>query len=153
LKKESDVWFEITNLMIPDENDSPDETERMCDWIVNHLGDQVPVHFTAFHPDFRMIDKPPTPPETLTRARQQAIKAGIKYAYVGNVHDQDGDTTYCPNCHSAVVARDWYEIQAYNLKGDACKRCGTKIPGVFESKPGKWGRRRMPVDLSRAKNL
>jgi AmmeMemoRadiSam system radical SAM enzyme len=152
LKKESDVWFEITNLMIPGENDSPDETAAMCDWIVNHVGDEVPVHFTAFHPDFRMVDKPPTPAATLTRARQQAIKAGIKYAYVGNVHDEGGQTTYCPSCRTPVIARDWYEIHAYNMKGNACKRCGTVIPGLFESKPGKWGRFRQPVDLSRAKN-
>jgi len=153
LKKESNVWFEITNLMIPEENDSPEETARMCDWIVNHVGEEVPVHFTAFHPDFRMMDKPSTPHETLVRARQQALNAGIKYAYVGNVHDEAGQTTYCPTCNTALIARDWYEIRTYNLKENACKHCGAIIPGLFEKKPGNWGPRRLPVNLSAMKEL
>jgi len=148
LKHESDVWFEITNLMIPGENDSVEETAAMCDWIVNNLGDEVPVHFTAFHPDFRMMDKIATPASTVARARQQALKAGIKYAYVGNVHDKNGQTTYCPNCRTSLIVRDWYEIRDYKMKDNACKRCGTIIKGAFEAKPGKWGRVRQPVDMS-----
>jgi AmmeMemoRadiSam system radical SAM enzyme len=148
LKHESDVWFEITNLMIPDENDAPEETEAMCEWIVNNLGDEVPVHFTAFHPDFRMMDKGPTPPETLSRARQIAIRAGIKFAYVGNVHDQDGDTTYCPQCKATLIVRDWYEIKRFNLKNGCCKKCGKEIPGLFEATCGDWGRRRVGVRLT-----
>jgi pyruvate formate lyase activating enzyme len=147
LKHESNVWFEITNLMIPDENDSPEETEAMCEWIVNNLGDEVPVHFTAFHPDFRMMDKGPTPPETLARATQIAIKAGIKFAYVGNVHDQEGDTTFCPQCKTALIVRDWYEIKRFDLKNGCCKKCGKEIPGLFEAKCGDWGRRRLGVRL------
>lgn len=148
LKHESNVWFEITNLMIPGENDSAEETERMCDWILRELGDDVPVHFTAFHPDFRMKDRPPTPPETLQRARQQALKAGIKFPYVGNTHDVAGQSTYCPNCKSVLIERDWYQLGQYNLRGNACAKCGTIIPGVFEQRPGDWGPKRMPVRIS-----
>ncbi|PWT96102.1 MAG: AmmeMemoRadiSam system radical SAM enzyme [Candidatus Melainabacteria bacterium] len=149
LKHESDVWFEITNLMIPGQNDSPEETAAMCDWIVTNLGEDVPVHFTAFHPDFRMMDTPPTPPETLTRARQQAIKAGIKYAYTGNVHDPTGSSTYCPQCKKCLIERDWYDINGFALKDGTCPGCGFQLPGLFESKQGHWGRRRLPVGMNR----
>jgi pyruvate formate lyase activating enzyme len=149
LKHESNVWFEITNLMIPGENDSAKETASMCDWIVTNLGDEVPLHFTAFHPDFRMNDKPPTPHATLTRARDQARKAGIKFAYVGNVNDEAGQSTQCPGCASSIVTRNCYEIRAYNLKGNSCQKCGEKIPGVFAEKPGNWGPRRAPVSFNR----
>jgi len=150
LKHESDVWFEITNLVIPQANDNPDEIEHMCDWILKNLGDNVPLHFTAFHPDFRLQDRGPTPPETLARARQQALKAGLKYVYVGNVHDEAGGSTYCPNCKTLLIQRDWYEIGQYNLKGNQCSQCGQTIPGLFpsNSKPGQWGRRRQPVELN-----
>jgi pyruvate formate lyase activating enzyme len=150
LKHESDVWFEITNLMIPGQNDSPEETAAMCDWIVTNLGEDVPVHFTAFHPDFRMMDTPPTPAETLTRARQQAIKAGIKYAYTGNVHDPVGSSTYCPKCKKCLVERDWYEINCFALKDGTCPGCGYQLPGLFEKEHGHWGRRRLPVGMNRS---
>jgi len=136
LKRESNVWFEITNLVIPGENDDPEEIAQMCDWIVTNLGEEVPLHFTAFHPDFRMMDHPPTPPETLIAARQQAIRAGIKYAYTGNVHDPSGQSTYCPNCQAVLIERDWFEINTYELKGNTCKQCGAKIPGVYEKDRG-----------------
>jgi AmmeMemoRadiSam system radical SAM enzyme len=145
LKHESNVWFEITNLMIPDENDSAEETERMVDWILANLGDEVPVHFTAFHPDFRMIDKGPTPPETLARAREQAIKAGLKYAYVGNVNDVERQSTYCPTCKQCLIERDWYELGAYHIVDSRCADCKAEIAGVFEESKGNWGRRRLPV--------
>jgi pyruvate formate lyase activating enzyme len=130
LKRETDIWFEITNLMIPGENDDADETRRLCDWVVDHLGDSVPIHFTAFHPDFKLTDKPRTPAATLARAREIAKSSGIKFAYVGNVHNTDGQTTYCPSCGAAVIRRSWHEILANNLRAGCCP-CGGRIPGVF----------------------
>lgn len=147
LKHESNVWFEITNLVIPGANDHPDEIAAMCDWIVNNLGEEIPLHFTAFHPDFRMDDLPPTSADTLIKARQQAIKAGIKYAYTGNVHHLEGGTTYCPRCQQALISRDWYEINAYQLNENQCNACGYVIAGYFNQAQGAWGRRRLPVRL------
>jgi len=132
LKRETDIWFEITNLMIPGENDDPDETRRLCDWVVDHLGDSVPIHFTAFHPDFKLTDKPRTPAATLARAREIARSSGIKFAYVGNVHDSKGQTTYCPSCGAAVIRRSWHEILENNLRAGCCP-CGERIPGVFST--------------------
>lgn len=149
LKHESDVWFEITNLVIPQANDSEEEIERMCDWLLKNIGDEVPLHFTAFHPDFRLDDRGPTPAETLVRAREQALKAGLKYVYVGNTHNKKGGSTYCPNCKICLIERDWYEIDKYNLNGNQCTNCEQIIPGVFPSdnKPGNWGRQRMSVSF------
>jgi pyruvate formate lyase activating enzyme len=130
LKHETDIWFEITNLMIPGENDDVEETKRLCEWVVTNLGDEVPLHFTAFHPDFKLLDRPPTPPATLRSARQIAQKAGIQYCYVGNVHDDEGQTTYCPRCRQALIRRSWHEVLDYRLNGNHC-RCGTEIPGRF----------------------
>jgi pyruvate formate lyase activating enzyme len=149
LKHESNVWFEITNLVIPTKNDSPDEIARMCDWIMENVGDQVPVHFTAFHPDFRMQDIPPTPPSTLKRARKQALDAGIKYVYTGNVVDEDSQSTYCPGCKKCLIERDWFKIGAYHIEDGACPSCGQKIAGVFDKRKGDWGARRVPVFFSR----
>ncbi len=131
LKNESDIWFEITNLKIPDENDSIEETKEMCEWILNNLGDEIPLHFTAFHPDFKMMDKQRTPAETVNNARKIAMDMGIKYCYVGNIHEISGQTTYCPNCKTAVIARDWHKVLMSNMVGNKCKNCGTKIAGVF----------------------
>ena len=148
LKAETDVWFEITNLVIPDANDGPDEQRQLCDWILHNVGDEVPVHFSAFHPDFRMRDKPRTPPETLAAAREIALQAGIKYVYVGNVHDVNGQSTYCPECGRVVIERDWYALGEYSLNGNRCAHCGCEIAGFFAGKPGTWGRKRLPVDMS-----
>ena len=149
LKQETNVWFEITNLMIPQANDSPDEVRRMCDWILKHVGDEVPVHFTAFHPDFRMRDRPNTPHETLLMAWDIACETGLKYAYVGNVNDVAHQSTFCPNCGKLVIERDWYELGRYDLDGNRCRHCGGRIGGVFEQRPGNWGRKRQPVQISR----
>jgi pyruvate formate lyase activating enzyme len=130
LKHETDIWFEITNLMIPGENDDPEETRQLCHWVVENLGDSVPLHFTAFHPDFKMTDKPRTPASTLKRARGIALAAGIKYCYVGNVLDDEGQTTYCPSCKKVLIRRSWHDIGEYNLHGECCP-CGTRIAGVF----------------------
>jgi AmmeMemoRadiSam system radical SAM enzyme len=145
LKHESDVWFEITNLIIPEENDAKDELERMCDWIVSNLGEEVPVHFTAFHPDFRLQNRPATPHETLIGAWEQARKAGIKYAYVGNVYDVERQSTYCPGCGQCLIQRDWYELGKYLIKDGRCSKCSHEIAGVFDNKKGSWGRKRVPV--------
>lgn len=131
LKNETDVWFEITTLLIPDENDSPEEIKQMCDWILKNLGDSIPLHFTAFHPDFKMTNKPRTPAQTLNIARNIAMKSGIKYCYVGNVHNIDGQTTYCPACKTALIMRDWHSVINNKLVDGKCYRCGEKIPGVF----------------------
>ena len=148
LKHETDVWFEITTLLIPGENDSERELEEMTQWVVENVGPDVPWHFTAFHPDWKMMDKTHTPPSTLTRARRIAIKNGVRYAYTGNVHDEAGGSTYCHQCGKKLIGRDWYVITAWNLTEDGhCPHCGTKLAGVLEAKPGSWGARRLPVRL------
>ncbi len=148
LKHETDVWFEITNLVIPGKNDADSEFHDMTAWIVEHLGPDVPIHFTAFHPDWKMRDVPPTPPETLTRARAIALENGVRYAYTGNVHDVEGGSTICHECGSPVVVRDWYVLKAWNLTDDGhCTRCGAGCAGVFDGPPGNWGARRAPVRI------
>src|SRR6266545_1449387 len=111
----TDVWFEVTTLLIPGHNDAPDEIRAECDWFVEHLGPDVPLHFSAFHPDFKMLDVPRTPPETLRMARRIALERGLRYVYTGNAHDPEGGTTRCPGCGVAVVVRDWYDIRQYEL--------------------------------------
>jgi pyruvate formate lyase activating enzyme len=148
LKRETSVWFEITNLVIPGENDSDDEFHAMTRWVVGELGPDVPMHFTAFHPDFRMLDKPPTPPATLARARRIALSNGVRYAYTGNVHDGDGQSTYCHSCGKRLIGRDWYVLFDWNLTDDGrCTFCGAQCSGLFDGPPGDWGSRRMPVRL------
>ncbi|HEY3182039.1 MAG TPA: AmmeMemoRadiSam system radical SAM enzyme [Gaiellaceae bacterium] len=149
LRRETGVWFEITNLLIPGKNDSDEEFEAMTRWIVDHLGADVPVHFTAFHPDYKMLDTPPTPPATLTRAREIARANGIRHAYTGNVHDRGGQSTYCAGCGECVIERDWYRLGRYRLdEAGRCTACGTQVPGVFAGPPGTWGPRRLPVRLA-----
>ena len=147
LKHETNVWFEITNLVIPQANDELEEFRKMSDWILEAVGDEVPLHFSAFHPDFRMLDRPRTPHETLIAAREVAMKAGLKYVYVGNVDDATRQSTYCPNCRKRLIERNWYELGEYALNRDNCRHCGTHIAGVFATRPGNWGRKRQPVDM------
>jgi len=148
LKHETTVWFEITTLLIPSENDSDRELEEMTRWVVEHLGPDVPIHFTAFHPDWRMLDKLHTPPVTLSRARAIAVKNGLRYAYTGNVHDCEGGSTYCHKCGGLLIGRDWYELSEWNLDVQGqCTNCGTRCAGVFEPQPGNWGAKRLPVRL------
>lgn len=148
LKHETDVWFELTTLLIPGENDSEAELEAMTQWVVTSLGPDVPMHFTAFHPDYKMLDKPPTPPATLKRAREIALKNGVRYAYTGNVHDERGGSTYCHQCGTRLIGRDWYVLRTWQLTADGrCQRCGARCAGVFEPRPGTWGPRRQPVRL------
>lgn len=131
LKNDTDIWLEITTLLIPGENDSDDEISKMCDWILLNLGDSVPIHFTAFHPDFKMLHKEQTPDSTLKNARYTALKLGIKYCYVGNVFDQQGQTTYCPNCQKVLIERNWHNIINNNMIDDKCPNCSTNIAGIF----------------------
>ncbi len=150
LVHETDVWLEITTLLIPGLNDSTQEVDAETRWIVEHLGPDVPVHFTAFHPDWKMLDRPPTPPSTLSRAREIALANGIRYAYTGNVHDPAGQTTRCHGCGAVLIERDGYELGAWGLAaGGRCAQCGTPCAGVFEAEPGRWGARRLPVRLGR----
>jgi len=149
LRHETDVWFEITNLIIPGENDADAELEGMTAWIVEHLGSDVPVHFTAFHPDYRMLDRPPTPPETLSRARRIARANGLHHAYTGNVHDEDGGSTTCTGCGQRLIGRDWYVLTHWGLdETGACTECGTRLAGHFDGPPGTWGAKRQPVRLA-----
>jgi pyruvate formate lyase activating enzyme len=146
LKHETQVWFEITTLLIPGENDSPDEIEAESRWVMERLGPDVPLHFTAFHPDWKMLDTPATPPQTLKLARRIAIEAGLRYVYTGNIHDGAGQSTYCHACGTTLVGRDWYELTAWNLTADGrCAACAALCAGVFDARHGHWGARRQPV--------
>ncbi len=149
LKHETNVWFEITNLLIPGQNDSSAELEAMTRWVVDELGPDVPLHFTAFHPDYKMMDVPRTPPATLTRARHIAQANGVRYAYTGNVHDTTGSSTYCHACGQKLIERDWYVLGEWNLaENGRCRFCHTPCAGHFDPQPGKWGARRQPVKLA-----
>jgi pyruvate formate lyase activating enzyme len=149
LVHETEVWVEITNLLIPGKNDGDAEIDEMTGWVVEHLGTDVPMHFTAFHPDFKMLETPPTPPATLVRAREIALRNGVRYAYTGNVHDRDGGSTSCWSCGARVIERDWYVLGEYGLSDDGeCASCGARIAGRFEGPPGAWGARRQPVRLA-----
>jgi pyruvate formate lyase activating enzyme len=150
LVHETSVWVEITTLLIPGRNDSDAEIDAETRWIAEHLGSDVPLHFTAFHPDYKMRDVGPTPPATLRRARRIALGNGLRYVYTGNVHDEDGGTTRCPSCGRAVVVRDWYVIRAYRLTDDGCcSSCGARLAGVYSGPRGSWGARRQPISLTR----
>ena len=149
LKHETAVWFEITTLLIPDENDSNTELEAECRWLADNLGPDVPLHFTAFHPDYKMLDTPPTPPATLTRARDIALAHGLQFVYTGNVHDRAGSSTWCPHCRQLLIERDWYELGRYALTDSGqCRHCGQQLPGRFEGPAQSWGRKRVPVQIA-----
>lgn len=147
LVRETSVWTEITTLLIPGLNDSEREIGELTAWVASELGPDVPLHFSAFHPDYRMTDVPRTPPATLTRARDRAMKEGLRYVYTGNVHDPEGDTTRCPSCGAAVIERDWYEILGVRLEDGACAACKTPIAGRFGPAIGGFGRRRMRLAM------
>ena len=139
------MWTEITTLLIPGLNDSEREVTELAEWVAGELGPDVPLHFSAFHPDYRMTAIPATPPETLRRSRAIARRAGLRHVYTGNVHDREGDTTTCPACGTAVIERDWYAILGSNLDHGACGSCGVAIAGRFGERVGQFGRRRMRV--------
>ena len=157
--RETATWLELTTLLIPGENDSAAEIEAMSRWIFEHLGPDVPLHFSAFHPAWKMQDTPPTPTATLRRARGVALDQGLRFVYTGNVHDFSGSSTYCPECGEILIGRDWYELSNWNLSlecGSAegatanagrCSNCSAPIAGVFEATPGHWGPRRQSIDV------
>ena len=149
LRHETDVWTEITTLLIPDHNDSNWEIEALCAWVFRELGPEVPLHFTAFHPDFKMLETPRTPPATLRRARQIALAQGLHYVYTGNVHDAEGGTTFCPGCGAPLIERDWHRILHYRLTAEGrCPQCHTAIAGRFDQQAGAFGQRRIPLRLN-----
>jgi pyruvate formate lyase activating enzyme len=151
LRHETRVWLEITTLLIPGHNDSDAELTALCRWIMQELGPDVPLHFSAFHPDHKMSDVPATPPSTLIRARAIGLRHGLHYVYTGNVHNQDGDTTFCPSCHAPLIVRDWYQINRYRLRADGhCPDCGTAVAGRFAAKAGNFGRQRVPIAINRS---
>jgi pyruvate formate lyase activating enzyme len=148
IKQETNVWLEITTLLIPGKNDSDKELEEMTQWVMENLGPDVPLHFSAFHPDWKIQDIPVTPAQTLTRARNIALKNGIHYAYVGNVHDKKRDSTWCHQCGELLIGRDWYVLTDWHLDEHGnCRNCGASCAGVFEAQPGTWGAKRQPVRL------
>ena len=148
LKHETDVWFEITTLLIPGKNDSDAELLAEAQWIARQLGPDVPLHFTAFHPDYKMTDIAPTPAATLSRAREIALAEGLRYVYTGNVHDTRGGSTYCPECHAPVIVRDWYHIEQYRLTPDGrCAHCATPLAGRYAAYRSQFGRKRIPLRL------
>ena len=148
LRQETKVWFEVTTLLIPGENDTDAELHNASEWFAENLGLEVPWHFTAFHPDFKMLDKPHTQAATLTRARKIARSKGLYYVYTGNVHDSEGGSTWCPGCGELLIERDWYELGEWKLENGNCRCCGYRIAGQFESRCGEWGARRLPVKLA-----
>jgi pyruvate formate lyase activating enzyme len=149
IRHDTDAWLELTTLLIPGENDSDAELEQMTSWVVENLGPDVPMHFSAFHPDWKMRDIRPTPPETLTRARAIAMRNGVKFAFTGNVHDRTGSSTWCPKCGELLIERDWYQLGRWGLTSHgACRHCGERIPGHFDAAPGQFGARRVPVRLA-----
>lgn len=147
LKQETSVWFEITTLLIPEKNDSDVELHALCEWVVDNLGCDVPLHFSKFHPDFKMLETPATPVETVIKARNIALSLGIRYAYTGNINYLEGDTTYCHSCQKALIKRDWYQLQEWHMKQNSCEYCGTVILGCFSSSPGHWGRQRVLLPI------
>ncbi len=140
LVHETKVWTEITTLLIPGENDTPDELHALTSWIAEKLGPDVPLHFSAFHPDYRFTQRPPTSHQSLKQARGIALKNGLNYVYLGNVRDLENAATYCSHCGKTLITRVGYELKEWqvNEKG-CCNYCGSKIPGVFEDQPGNWG--------------
>ncbi len=145
IRHETDCWLEITTLLIPGENDSDAEINAMTQWIAEHLGTDVPLHFSAFHPDWKMKNVEHTPQATLTRARKLAMENELQFVYTGNVHDAEGSSTYCPNCQKRLIERDWYVLGEWHLRNGCCAHCGSRIPGHFESNPGQFGSRRIPL--------
>ncbi len=148
IKHQTDTWLELTTLLIPGHNDSREEIEAMTKWVVKYLGPDVPMHFSAFHPDWKMMDVPSTPAHTLAMARDIALKNGVWYAYTGNTHDEKGESTYCHECGTRLIGRDWYTMTGWTLDDGICPACDTTCVGIFEKTPGNWGAKRQPVRIA-----
>jgi len=154
LKNETTVWLELTTLIIPGKNDSDNEIDLMCAWILEHLGENVPLHFTGFHPAWKMLDTPETPKKSLDKARAIALRAGLNYVYTGNVYDKKAQSTYCAACKALLIGRDWYELSEWNIRATStlgegvCKQCGALCHGHFESEHGLWGAKRKAINIS-----
>ncbi len=148
VKRQTSVWLEITTLLIPGHNDGAREIAALSEWICDRLGPDTPLHFSAFHADWKMRDVPSTPPATLSHARDIAKSVGLRHVYTGNVHDPEGESTYCHGCGARLIGRDWYEITSWALdEGGRCRHCGARCAGVFEPRPDTWGARRAPIDV------
>lgn len=148
LRHETKVWLELTTLLIPGYNDSNEELTALSQWVVKELGPDVPLHFSAFHPDHKMPDVPATPKSTLMRAREIARDQGLHHVYTGNVHHAEGGASHCPRCATRLIERDWYEIKRYRLTPQgACPDCGAALAGHFAEQVGHFGARRIPVIL------
>jgi pyruvate formate lyase activating enzyme len=147
LARETGVWLEVTTLLIPGLNDSPEEIDRLCDWYVRALGPEFPLHFSAFHPDFKMTDFERTPTETCLRARRQALEHGLSHVYTGNVYAPESQTTYCSGCRQPIIERDGYLLRSYRLQKNCCTACGAALSGRFADEPPSdpWGPRRARV--------
>jgi pyruvate formate lyase activating enzyme len=149
LVKETETWVEVTTLVIPGENDSERELREGAVWLREHLGTEVPLHYSAFHPDYRMRDLPRTSAATLARAREIACEEGHHFVYTGNIHDAEGDTTFCPGCGDPVIERDWYLMKGYRLNAQGhCQGCSHPLAGRFDGPVGTWGRRRLPLSMA-----
>lgn len=149
VKHETACWVELTTLLIPGQNDDPDELKRLSDWVAHEAGPETPVHFSAFHPDYKMTDIVRTPAETLFRAYEIAKAAGLQHVYCGNIHDHRTGTTYCKGCGAPVIGRDWYDLTLWNLDdAGQCRSCGAATAGIFEGPPGTWGRKRQPIRIA-----
>ncbi|HEY2732756.1 MAG TPA: AmmeMemoRadiSam system radical SAM enzyme, partial [Polyangiales bacterium] len=149
LSRETDVWLEVTTLLIPGHNDSDAEIARLSEWFVEQLGPDTPLHFSAFHPAFKLRDLPPTPPQTVRRARERAKATGIRHVYTGNIRDAAGQASYCAGCGAICIARDGYRVSGFEMDDRAaCKRCGTRLPGHFEGSPGQFGSRSIPLTIA-----
>lgn len=148
LKAETSVWLEVTTLLIPGLNDGDAELDRMLAWYLEHLGPDTPLHFSAFHPDFKLDDVPPTPPSTVKRARRRALAAGLHHVYTGNIRDPEGQVTTCSGCGEELIGRDTYDVQVYRLTPEGrCPRCDLALAGRFGTKAGNWGTRRMRLPI------
>ena len=150
VRHQTDVWLEVTTLLIPGQNDEPAEIRELSRWFADELGADVPLHFTAFHPDYKMTDLPRTPHDTLLRSRDIALEAGLRHVYVGNVHDARAGSTYCTGCGTLLIGRDWYRLGEWNLdNGGRCTQCGIQCAGIFDGPPGAWGPKRVPINMGR----
>ncbi|MFV2058246.1 MAG: AmmeMemoRadiSam system radical SAM enzyme, partial [Thiohalomonadales bacterium] len=149
IKHETQVWLEITTLLIPGKNDSDAELDAMTQWIAQQLGADVPLHFSAFHPDWKMQDIPATPIETLLNARKIAKSNGLRHVYIGNVHHKQASSSYCPHCGQCLIGREQYVLSDWNLDATGhCTQCGHALAGRFDAQPGSWGARRLPVEIA-----